>query len=598
MEKVFSATIVDRKEVAKDAYEAVFELDCENFDFTPGQYIWVVLPELKYPDDRGNRRAFSIVSSSKDKKNQIRCVFRKSGSGFKQTLIEMPIGSAVRIDGPFGFCTLPQEEAVPAVFLVGGVGIASVFTMVSYATMHKSSRQMILIYANSNPERTVYLDELKDLQRENKNLILVPHVGDLTPELIFNNTRGMVNPIWYIFGPEAMVLGVGEMLARNNIQLDKIETEEFRIVNTTFYKENREAIKTSDNFKKALDNAFNHIIVTDPEGVIVYANHGAEIITGYSIKEMLGNTPRLWGGLMTADFYSSLWKTIKKDLKVFEGEFMNRKKSGVIYFARSKISPFFNPKNNNLIGFVGAEEDITKEKEMEKLRTDFLSLASHQLRTPLSGTKWLIETLNQNILGPVTKKQKEYLDQIYQINERMIKLVFDMLNVLSLESSGAAARKEEVSMLRLYDEVTLMMEPAAKSKEVTLRNALRDHKEITIDTDIQMLRNILECFVSNAINYSSSGQEVVLDAEEEEAASIFSVRDSGIGIPREEQKLIFGRFYRASNAKMFKPEGTGLGLYIASMLTEKIGGEVSFESEEGKGSTFYLRIPKTVEKIA
>src|SRR3989338_11381353 len=135
MEKSFNSILVNKKEVAEDTYEVTFEIDNNRFSFLPGQYVWVVLPELQYPDERGNRRPFSILSRFKGKNNQISCAFRKSGSGFKQTLISMPIGSALRIDGPFGFCTLPQDEATPIVFIVGGVGITSVLTMIRYATI-------------------------------------------------------------------------------------------------------------------------------------------------------------------------------------------------------------------------------------------------------------------------------------------------------------------------------------------------------------------------------------------------------------------------------------------------------------------------------
>src|SRR3989344_845129 len=597
MEKNFNSILVNKKEVAEDTYEVTFEIDNNRFSFLPGQYVWVVLPELQYPDERGNRRPFSVVSRFKGKHNQVSSVFRKSDSGFKRTLINMPIGSAVRIEGPFGFCTLPQDETIPVVFLVGGVGIASVFTMINHATVNKSPRRIILIYVNSNPERATYLNELGNIQTENKNFTLISRFGDLTSDLIFSNTKSVIDPVWYIFGPEDMVFTAGEILIKHNIQPGKIETEEFRLVTSPFFKESQEIIEASDGFKMALDNAYNHIVITDLNGIIRYANRGAKIITGYSIKEMLGNTPRLWGGLMSDDFYKSLWKTIKEDGKMFEGELTNRKKSGDIYIARVRIYPFFNPKNNNLIGFVGTEEDITKEKEVEKLRMDFLSLASHQLRTPLSGIKWLIGTLNREVLGSVTEKQKEYLNQIYQINERMIKLVFDMLNALRFESGEALVKKETISIPSLYEEVSLMTASAAKNRGVELHNVLENHTEVVVETDIAMLSSILETFISNAINYSERGQEIFLDAKEEPAAAVFFVKDSGIGIPKEEQGKIFEKFYRSSNAKAFKPDGTGLGLYTASLLAQKIGAKIWFESEINKGTTFYLRVPKKVEII-
>lgn len=139
------------------------------------------------------------------------------------------------------------------------------------------------------------------------------------------------------------------------------------------------------------------------------------------------------------------------------------------------------------------------------------------------------------------------------------------------------------------------MESAAQSKGIVLYNAIQNRTSADVETDAEILQTILECFVSNAINYSGAGQKIIVDALEETNAIVFSVHDNGIGIPQEAQKHIFERFYRASNARVLKPEGTGLGLYIAFTLAEKLGGKVSFTSEEGKGSTFYLSIPKIVK---
>ncbi|HEY4474932.1 MAG TPA: ATP-binding protein [Candidatus Paceibacterota bacterium] len=590
MEKVYNAVIIDCKEVAEDAYEVGFELNCENFYFTPGQYVWVVLPELRYPDEHGNKRSFSIVSSFKSKNNQISCVFRKSDSGFKKTLISMPIGSTVRIDGPFGFCTLPQDEAVPVVFLVGGIGITSVFTMISHATVNKSPRRIILLYANKNLERTAYLSELKNLQQENKNITLVSHFGDLTSDLIVSNTRDVVNPTWYIFGPEVMVLGIGEILTKNNIQLDKIETEEFRLCTSKFYKENIEVIKTDDGFKMALDNAYNHIIVTDSDGKIVYANHGAEIITGYSIKEMLGNTPRLWGGLMAGDFYKSLWKTIKEDGKVFEGEFTNRKKSGDIYIARAKISPFFNPKNNNLIGFVGAEEEITKEKEIERKKTEFVSIASHQLRTPVSALNWLTEALqfNSQNLNP---KQLVYVRDLSVQAKRLIELIEDLLDFSRIELKTALQEKHQIDISSFINKFVKEMEPYAASKKHTIILNVKITGPLTIEINEKSLYNMFQNLVSNAIDYSPDNTEVNINLEKVDGFIKASVSNKGPVIPDDEKPRIFERFYRGESVRKMKQEGTGLGLYVVKTVAEELGGKVGFESEEGKDTMFWFTIP-------
>jgi two-component system sensor histidine kinase VicK len=235
-----------------------------------------------------------------------------------------------------------------------------------------------------------------------------------------------------------------------------------------------------------------------------------------------------------------------------------------------------------------------KLKKLDEAKDQFLLLAQHQLRTPLSGIKWLIETLQRGVFGKLSLKQNEYVNDIHKMNERMIKLVFDMLCVLRLESGSVVMNKEVISISDFYEDLVSSMEAPAKSKGVSLKNIFKDYEGAKVETDMQMLKNILDCFVSNAINYSPPGQEIVLDAKEEKGNYIFSVKDNGIGISKEEQGRIFERFYRASNAKLFKPDGTGLGLYLALILADKISGTVYFESEGGKGSTFYLKIPKKI----
>lgn len=489
-------------------------------------------------------------------------------------------------------------------------------------------------------------------------------------------------------------------------------------------KSNYESLaKDLEKFKLALDNASDYIVITDPDGIVIYANKGVEKITGYTVGESLGKKSGvLWKKPMPPEYYKNLWDIVKNQKKVFIGQIQNRRKNGAIYTATIAISPILNSKgevefflevqrditnelfieqelvdakakddallasigdgviatnndgivilvnhatekilgykndelvgkklydiviiedengnnvprekrpiqialdtretitnstyyykrkdqtkipisltvspiilNGNVIGAVDVFVDITKEKEAEKLRIDFLSLASHQLRTPLSGMKWLIETMQGKILGKVSKKQKEYLDEIYKINERMIQLVYEMLDVLRLESETGSIKKETVSITDLYNNVANLMSIVANSRKITLINNIKDSKNISIETNLEIIKTVLECFLSNSIYYSKLEQQVYMDFKEDIDSYIFIVKDNGIGIPKSEQKNIFEKFYRATNAKEFKPGGTGLGLATAKMLASRIGGKITFESEENKGTTFYLRINK------
>lgn len=267
------------------------------------------------------------------------------------------------------------------------------------------------------------------------------------------------------------------------------------------------------------------------------------------------------------------------------------KKDGTKFPVSITVSPVIL--GGKIVGAIDIFRDITKEKELEKLRVDFLALASHQLRTPLSGTKWLIETVLRGITGDTTKKQRDYLNQLHSVNERMIKLVSEMLNILVLESSGVAVKIDTFSLSKLFTEIETVVIPFEKKERPEIRVSVENPGTLTVETDFYVVRDICQILISNAINYSQRGQEVVFGAKEEPDTVVLYVKDSGIGIPKEEQSLIFQRFYRAANAKDLLPGGTGLGLYKAVLLAGKIGANISFESKgKGLGTIFYLRIHK------
>ncbi len=343
-----------------------------------------------------------------------------------------------------------------------------------------------------------------------------------------------------------------------------------------------------------LESIGEGVVATDQDGKIMLVNWTAEQMLGWSAKQMMGKllveslTELDEKGNQLLEAKRPIVAALRDGIITNSSSYFYTRKDGAKFPVAITVTPVVV--DNKIIGAIDVFRDITKEKEIEKLRMDFLSLASHQLRTPLSGTKWLIETMQGEVLGEITQKQKEYLEQIYNLNERMIKLVLDMLNVLRLESGTVLVQKKTVSIPILYEEFITTTESAAKKQGVTLQSTAKDHE--TVETDVQMLSTILDCFISNAINYSSAGEKIVLGAREEADAIVLSVKDGGIGIPKDEQARMFERFYRASNAKDLRPTGTGLGLNIARTLAEKIGAEISFESEENKGSTFYLSIPK------
>lgn len=230
MSRIYHTTIVDRKEVAEDTLEVSFKRP-EDFSFLAGQYIQLGVPKLLYPDAKGASRVFSIASSPLDK-DRISVAFRETGSEFKRTLKELPLGAPVNIEGPHGFFTLPQESANPVVFIAGGIGITPFLSMIRFATEKHLTFPMTLLYANRNKESAAYLEELQDIVSRNKHFTLKNQFGRIDEQFVKQSVKNMQNCKWYIAGPLAMV-----SYARNILFLLGAEDGHMRYEEFTGYEE-------------------------------------------------------------------------------------------------------------------------------------------------------------------------------------------------------------------------------------------------------------------------------------------------------------------------------------------------------------------------
>jgi len=357
----------------------------------------------------------------------------------------------------------------------------------------------------------------------------------------------------------------------------------------------RQAAEINEKLATVVRYTDDGVISMDIKGIVTSWNKGAEIISGYDEKEAIGkNISELTvpqGKTEDLEVSKNTIARVSKGERIENYERQIMKKNGNVVDVNMTVSPI-TEESGKITGISVIARDITKAKEIERAKNDFLVLASHQMRTPLSGTRWMIETLKRGIFGKLEGKQKEYIDEIYKTNNRMIDLVSGMMSMLTLESGAAFKAKEKIAISKFSDDIISVAGALAESKKIILKDKLKGRDDAYIYSDFQAVKNILECFVSNAINYSSSGKEIEFGEKEESGEAIFFVKDHGIGIPEEEKKHIFERFFRGYRAKAVKPGGTGLGLSLALLIADKIGAKISFESQEGKGSTFYLRLPK------
>ncbi len=354
----------------------------------------------------------------------------------------------------------------------------------------------------------------------------------------------------------------------------------------------RAASETNEKLATIVRYTGDAVVSTDLNVNITSWNKGAEDMTGYSEKEALSKDIKSL--VIPAEKMKEIGyivSKLKKGEKIENYETQLIRKDKTVFDANLTISPIVD-ESRNVTGISVIARDITKAKEIEKAKNDFLSLASHQLRTPLSGMRWLLETLRRKIFGDLSPKQKEYIDEVYQMNNRMIELVSSMLDILRLESGQTFTKKEKIQVSKFSDDIIEMMGPIAKSKKIIMNDKLKGRDDIVIFSDFQAIKNILETFVSNAVSYSPEGKKIEFGIKEEGRKAVFYVKDQGIGIPEEEKTHIFERFFRGYQAKNIKPAGTGLGLSLASLIADKMGGKLSFESKEGKGSTFYLSLDK------
>lgn len=347
-----------------------------------------------------------------------------------------------------------------------------------------------------------------------------------------------------------------------------------------------------EKFKLAVDNASDHVVITDTQGLIIYANKSVERITGFSNQEVLGKkagSSELWGGFMGADFYKNFWDTIKNKKKPFVGEIHNRRKNGENYEAMASVSPVLS-KNGEVIYFVGIERDITKEKEIDRAKSEFVSLASHQLRTPLSAINWYAEMLLHGDAGKISKEQKDYIQEIYNGNQRMIDLVNALLNVSRIELGKLAVEPAPTNLLELADSVLAELTPSIKIKALKLQKVY-DKKIPVINLDPKLMRIVFQNYLSNAVKYTPEKGSVKISITQDVKKVLIAVSDTGYGVPAKQKDKIFQKLFRADNVRLKETEGTGLGLYIVKSVIEQFGGKVWFDSVEDKGSTFYATVP-------
>jgi len=425
---------------------------------------------------------------------------------------------------------------------------------------------------NNNQEFLILLEKIKDTINKTKN----------APQLM-----------------EKKIQNQTEKLLENKKLL---EDQQIALLNVLEDME-QEKQKAEEGEKKL--NALIHSIgegmfVLDENQKIQSTNSIAEKICGYAKEELIGKEiqkTNFFVSEKTNEKKFEFLKTIYKEKKAVESDgytVLEKKQKELIPIFYS-ASPIKN-KKEEIIGCVIVFRDTSKEREINRMKSEFVSVASHQLRTPLTSLNWYLELLLTQEAGNLTKEQKEYIENSYQETKRMSDLVTQLLNVSKIETGELGMNYKKTSIKNFLETIEKETLPFAKNKKMEVSFEYKEAKDLQIEIDASMMHQVMHNLIINAIKYSPEKSKIKIETKKEKQHIQIAIQDKGIGIPKNIEPRIFEKFFRAGNAITKQTDGTGLGLYISKMIIEAHHGNITFKTQEKKGTTFFVTLPLTQKR--
>jgi PAS domain S-box-containing protein len=357
----------------------------------------------------------------------------------------------------------------------------------------------------------------------------------------------------------------------------------------------REAETLANRLVSSSEQLFLEVYNNSPVAYLVVGEFGEIISVNPSTARLFG---RSGNSLLKQDFFSLignpqdehqaiLKQKFQKGIVIADEDVKITRQSGIAW---TKLSIFqFSSTDGKKLSLVTLV-DYTKQKEIDTAKSEFVSLASHQLRTPISGMRWSAELLLMDGVDTLSPQQKRYIDRLLSSIQRMSSLVDDFLQVSRFELGTRVLKLETIKLKELCDDIITEQQVNINAKRLTV-NKKYDEQVSLIESDLGLLRMIITNLFTNAVKYSRPGGEVTLSYEAQGSELQIIVKDTGMGIPVVEQGRIFSKIFRASNAIKEVPDGTGLGLYIVKKAVEQLEGRISFVSAEDVGTTFTVVVP-------
>ena len=343
-----------------------------------------------------------------------------------------------------------------------------------------------------------------------------------------------------------------------------------------------------------LESIQHGIITVGKTGVVIGANSAAAKMLGQEITSMIGEEATdilsFYKGRedMNGD-NNPIKKTMnsKSVLRYDSNAHMNIEKTDNKYLpVRLVVAPLLD--NGKILGAVAVFQDVTDERRVDYMKSEFITLASHQLRTPLSTFQWYLELL-EGEESKFNEEQRESISEMKKSGKRMSNLIDTLLHAAQLEGGSISPKIKSVNLTELLEDMAGEFKSLAKDAGCACEVDIPE-KDIEIQTDPILLHVIVQNLFSNAIKYSPNKTPVSMIAKVSSSEVKITIKDSGMGIPEQDQPRIFERLFRASNVREMDTTGNGLGLFISSLIAEDMGGKITFSSKENKGSEFVVRL--------
>ncbi len=380
------------------------------------------------------------------------------------------------------------------------------------------------------------------------------------------------------------------------IKIKELEKSEKSLIRAfaDLKEERRKSEEAHNKVVAIINNFIDPIIVIDKNSRLSLINPAAKEIFGFT-------SSNLGRGVGKDDNYSmkNFQQIIKKDYQVKTGKEIKAQnpteEEVVINYEGQEltykvITAEVLDNENEYLGTMKIFYNLTREKTIDKMKSEFISIAAHQLRTPLSAIKWIIKMVLDGDIGKINKEQYDLLFKGYRSNERIIALVNDMLNVSRIEEGRFSYSFSNSDFLEVLNNVKDNLENRIKEKNINLTLEFPP-KMPKVYMDKEKMTLVLQNLLENAVKYTPESGKVSVKVEKGSKFLKVKVKDNGVGIPAKDQLKLFTKFFRATNVRRMQTEGSGLGLFIVKNVIQRHGGAITCESKEGRGTEFTFTLP-------